>query len=609
LEWCNSWRSKALGGSETPNTNFARIIPEGPSSGFVAFCSSFDYVCRVFRFFQPKDTHSNNRDFLEWSKDRGLNFQSNYGYAEPTTQTGYKDFSYYFRKQPIIPDELAFGMAVSWAERHFSPAMIGSKVLDWSSCISHCDRSTSAGWPWNMWYKTKGSMIDHLGPLLLLLLENFWDLCSDFSTAVLSFWMVSQKYEIRKLKKLNQDVPEIRTFVVSPIEHVISMNRICLDMNMKFYRAGSQERIFSFVGRSKFRGGFNTLMVRLGKFRMGFSLDGKKFDRSLFQRLLLSVMEMRWTFISPQFKTSKLYDVFKTLYYMVIWSMLVLEKGEIVFKETGNPSGFTNTIVDNTISMLILLFYCWIVLVKEHFRDDIHRRSNQVRRLKDFDTDLLSVNDEILDDSLDKNFGESGFYSNVEPTVNGDDSAFTASDSVLSWFNAKNINRVLFDLGVEVTGEEDSVIYYDIEYLSQKVVRYKGMFLPYPDENKVLSSLYLGSQNYDPRWTLLRAFALRIDSWANFSLSLKIMDFIGYMYNKYENSLTGTLLIPGSQDHEVQWLDIVKSHLTDFELEKLYCGFESRDLNVRCARKKIIDKIKFLDLFVPFLSPIDLLDC
>jgi len=96
------------------------------------------------------------------------------------------------------------------------------------------------------------------------MLDNFFHMLHSVKDCIVSLWMVSQKYEMRKKKKLDQEVAEIRTFVVSPFEHVVSMNRFCLDMNMRFYRAGAQEKVFSFVGRSKYKGGFNNLYVRWG---------------------------------------------------------------------------------------------------------------------------------------------------------------------------------------------------------------------------------------------------------------------------------------------------------------------------------------------------------
>lgn len=610
IAWYNQWRPE-LSKSVTYDSTL------GPTSGFERFCTKnpyMPYLGRVNRTTFYKSPPAPCMDALDWIRENDPDCSLNYGYARPSCYTGYKGISGYNRKQPEQIDSQAFNLADSWTERHFVGSMGGSHVISLEASVLHMDRSTSTGYPWNLWYNNKGQMIDNLSSRQLLypMLESFRDTIALEQPEIWSFWMVSQKYEMRALEKLrttyiapklpleelqsfeDEEFSSIRVFVASPFEHNVTMNCFCLDMNNRFYRAGARGDVDSFVGRSKYRGGFNILWVRFGRHRLGFSCDGSKFDQSLFVKLMWSIALMRWRFIHSRYKDDRSRTQFFNLYMMAIFCYLVLEYGELVLKLTGNPSGFVNTIVDNTLALFKLLCYAWIRLAKETFGEQMASWKSDVNTFNNMaidDPQRHKLEQELVDERFSDRFGESAMRENVVLAVNGDDSAFTVSVEAISWFNCKNVARIMSELGVKFTGEEEPVLYTQIEFLSQRVVNYKGMYLPVPDRNKVLSSLVLCSKNPDPRWTLLRAFALRIESWADPWLRDHIMDFITFMLQKYHSKLVGNVHVPGTQD-TIPWSTIQKSFLTDYELELLYCGLESRrdkqrafDLN--CASAKI----------------------
>ena len=101
-------------------------------------------------------------------------------------------------------------------------------------------------------------------------------------------------------------------------------------------------------------------------------------------------------------------------YQHVIYSFIVTVRGDVIQKETGNPSGSFNTITDNTILLTVLLVYAFV-------------------RLVPLELDKLS------------------FFSVVSAALYGDDNTFTVHDKYLSVFNCVSIAKVwTTELGVKV---------------------------------------------------------------------------------------------------------------------------------------------------------------
>jgi len=176
-------------------------------------------------------------------------------------------------------------------------------------------------------------------------------------------------------------------------------------------------KTWSFVGCTKFLGEWDALYRRLGRYgkprseeflRNAFELDESAFDCSLFRRAMYGQRDIRWSMLDPLERTPENWSRFSALYDDVVETVICLETGEIVRKSTGNPSGCSNTVVDNTMILFRLLAYAWILLARAEGRPTTY---------------------------LD-------FKQEVEAALNGDDNTFTVSDEVVGWFNATSVSKI-----------------------------------------------------------------------------------------------------------------------------------------------------------------------
>jgi len=83
----------------------------------------------------------------------------------------------------------------------------------------------------------------------------------------------------------------------------------------------------------------------------------------------------------------------------------------------------------------------------------------------------------------------------------------------------------------------------DVSFLSQGFREDRGIWLPVPETARVLCSLRWGSSDDDVRWHLMRAYALRIDSWGNLECRTFIQQYIEWIWNhpEYKEQLVGEI--------------------------------------------------------------------
>jgi hypothetical protein len=505
-------------------------LPWTPSNHFHHYFvkGNVDYITRVNRFVtQGKDESAPNTSLDEFCKEKNLNVGSAYRMVIPNLNASFKSVSKYDKPQPQLNEE-SWELSGQWTIQHFIRHMGGSRVLSQEACVKEVDRSTSVGYPMSLDFHNKGEFLDK-GPSHML--ADFWNMIGKSEERVMRpIWTCSQKRELRAAEKLLEN--KIRTFTASPVEHSVALNRFCLDMNNKFYL--SNNKTWSFVGCSKFLQGWNALFARLSKHPYAFELDESEYDSSLFARAMYGQMDIRWAMLAVEHKTPENLLRFQRLYDDIVHSVIVLENGELIQKHTGNPSGSANTIVDNTMILFRLFAYAWIELAREKFGT-----ANATSVAAAMNEDITKRNyDGVL-------FGSyQDFIDNVEAALNGDDNTFTVSQLCVSWFNPKSISPIWSGIGVTTkTPCEEPRALKDVQFLSQGFREEKGVWLPVPDTDRVLCSLRWGSSDDDVRWHLMRAYALRIDSWANEECRTFIQSYIEWIWNhpEYKEQLVGEI--------------------------------------------------------------------
>lgn len=525
------------------------FVNEGFEPGFpsLLFQSHFkngnvDWLGKVNRFTNYRAQEIVNVSFYEFCLRNDIKIPTNYRKTSSKRvnfyDAGFRSAAKYDRYQPIVEAE-AWSASFDYMVRHFLPFMCDSRIVDEDYAWEDMNKSSSCGYPWNLVYHNKRDFIESGNTVV----SDYWELLASgkSSETHVPIWSSTCKIELRPVEKLKfygGEYDKLRTFTASPIEHSVNANRMYVDQNNKFYDSAGEH--WSFVGATKFFLGFDSAFRRLDRHPNAYCLDESSYDASLFEELMNGCRDFRWLCYRNEFRTPENQIRHVALYRSIIHSVIVLETGELCQKHTGGPSGSSNTIVDNTLNLFRLLAYAYYTLCKEYGREPSY---------------------------VD-------FMENVEALLNGDDNTFTVSNSLNPIFNARNIARVWSSIGVVTTPSKDiwdARPLRECDFLSHTWVEYKGHMLPCPETEKVLCSLMYNSDIDDVRWHLLRAYALRIDSWPNLVCRQVISDYIDYLNVVYKSSLYGSVKV---SNEEFTMLSIRGVYKNDYELEQLYIGEE-----------------------------------
>lgn len=559
-----------------------------PQSEF--FCQYFrngnvDYVGRCNRYVRLKDKEIVNTSFSSYLTRSERVIPSAYRKIKPNLEGGFKSISKYDKAQPVL-DEAAWKLSGAWTQMHFSPFMGGSSVVSEDIAIKESKKDTSCGYPWSLEFKDKNAFYasERARPAL----RSYWDLIAteDSNLTFVPIWTCSEKVELRSLEKIRDN--KIRTFTASPVEHSVACNRLCLDMNNRFY--SSNNKHWSFVGANKYQQGWNNLYLRLSKHPNGFELDETEYDSSLFARAMWGQRDIRWDMLRHQDKTSENKRRLDAIYESIVNSVIILENGELIRKHTGNPSGSANTIVDNTMILFRLFAYAWILLVEQHYG-------------------VSNLRARVRADARDATFRDEGvvfgsyldFMNHVEAALNGDDNTFTCSDKVVGWFNPTTISAIWTAIGVTTkTPCSSPRPVRELTFLSHSFKKAdSGLYFPCPETERVLCSLMYGSDRDDVRWHLLRACALRIDSWPNEEVREVLQGYIEHLNYHYGESMVGSVEI--DQNVFVSMREIRAVWKPDAWIEALYSGFEGSDGNRTIGPNKNFSYTEFLQ-FINLIS-------
>lgn len=508
-----------------------------------------------------------NRSFNDYLLKNKIKINCNYRQFIANARAEYLSVSKYDKTQPNL-DREAWNLSKEWTIRHFGPnKMSGSRVVTKDMAMREMDQSTSNGFPHNLKYANKRELIKDLRHYSIA--DDYFEMISkkQEDQEWVPIWQCQEKKELRPIEKIEEN--KVRTFTSSPLEHSVALNRMCLDMNNRFY--ASNNLTWSFVGANKYNCGFHKLHERLNKHPNAFELDESAYDSSLFLQAMADMVDIRFEFLAEEEKTMENYHRLSNLYQSIIHSVIITEDGEMFQKHTGNPSGSANTIVDNTIILFRIFAYAWIIIM----------RDETIKHKKFVDENLLNPDlfkrtvPEVIEQT-----GYGGFMSNVEAALNGDDNTFTVSDKCVGLFNATTIAKIWSSIGITTNTPNDAFgqKVKDVRFLSQGFTLHRGKYLPTPETNKVLSTLMYGSDHDDPRWHLLRANALRLDSWANIEVRKIIASYIEYLCseNKVLFSQKTTLHFGTA---EVKMEDIIDMWRSDDWIFRLYSDYECTDNN------------------------------
>lgn len=493
-------------------------------------------VGRVARFAPFKTRERLNTSFEEFMRKGGRKIPTAYRQARANPDAGYISAAKYDKSQPCL-DDADWVLSGEWTKQHFH-FMNGSQILDQAAVVASMDMTTSPGYPWTLKYTTKRAMLGDERAMRVL--SDFWQLIgTDNPDNIAAIWTSSQKRELRDVDKLAEN--SLRTFTASPFELSVATNRLCLDANEKFYD-GAVDLCFSAVGKSKFLSGWDSMARKLDRFPNKFELDESQYDSSLFRAALYGQRDIRWSQLHHSFQTEENRKRLNAVYDNIVNSYIVMEDGTLLQKTTGNPSGSSNTVVDNTMILFRLFAYAWLQLCRR-----IGRKTS-------------------YDD----------FLKNVTALLYGDDNTYSCSDEVVSWFNPKNIAEIWSGIGVTTkTPRFEPGTLNDVSFLSNRFVYSSvySMWFPAPSTEKILSSVCWGASKDDVRYHFLRTCALRMDSYWNKEVRDILADYLCYLQKHHATELVGVLKIRGSAFVDMD--QIFALWRSDLWIEALYSGVES----------------------------------
>jgi len=475
------------------------IVSAQPSRYFTEHCAQMQLVGKVARQTGMRNKRVDDVDFADfWRTTTGEepaeSFKS-YGNAHPNVTGTYRGFGKY-QAEPLILEEskaAKLRRAFSWLSSHFYPYMKDSVVLPKQDVVEALDPTTSCGYPWNARYCDKNEFFDSEDAVHV---DLHWEAIMG-GVRPLTLWSVCAKEELRPTEKLR--LGKIRTINGSAIEHSVSTNRMCLDMNRRFL--GSQGQTWSAVGMNIYAGGWDTLIQRLQKHGAGWALDESGYDASLIRQLLEGVRDFRWTCIRQSIAPGERAAYKRALWILyedIIFSIGITPLGELIAKTQGNPSGCVNTTVDNTLILFVLLAYSWITTAP-----DTHQSYES-------------------------------FMACVEAALYGDDNTFSVDLVARKFFNPSTISAAMLELRVVCTcNHVEARPVTDLDFLSNVSVTYGGVHFPKPVDGMKLvhSAAYRDRKDIPTR--LARICGLRQRAFFDAEVFTLLDHFATYLVNKY----------------------------------------------------------------------------
>nr|WCL16194.1 polyprotein [Iris potyvirus B] len=174
--------------------------------------------------------------------------------------------------------------------------------------------------------------------------------CFRLYTGKMGIWNGSLKAELRTAEKVSQN--KTRTFTAAPIDTLLG-GKVCVDdFNNKFYELNN--KIPSSVGMTKFYSGWNDMLTSLPDGWVLCDADGSQFDSSLSPYLINAVLQIRLHF-NEDWDIGE--QMLKNLYTEIIYTPISTPDGTVIKKFKGNNSGQPSTVVDNTLMVIISVYY------------------------------------------------------------------------------------------------------------------------------------------------------------------------------------------------------------------------------------------------------------
>jgi len=477
-----------------------------------------------------------------------------YSLTPKNTEYVYIDFKKYLQPCNINPNypkiDESYQMLYKWKLK----TKLQPKILTIDELLPYLERSTSATFPYNTVYGTKGELLDD--PSFRMSFVKFFH--QYYHNEALSFWQATQKEEIRDTQRI-QDM-KVRSFLVGSVCLLIISHMLNYDQDQIL--AINWEKLRIGVGMSLFHGDYNRKMQHVKEFKAFFS-DASKWDSRMiyylarlecqttnwfygersryikFSKLLGSWDEYRKKQNLPDFKV----DTFWLRHIVTVdsqKSINVMPHGEVLLKTRGQNSGDGRTTPRNT----------------------------NVHKAKEFETAL-----NLIPEEWDPDQKFEFIQSHVFCDETGDDMFGPIKEN--EYFDcakfAQKYKEVMEQCGWETEVSEPLPI-QQCEYLSAKPVDVETPFgpklMPLVNRLRIVSSLGNKVKDLSPSMSLQKLIAACIACFWDFEVFSTLEIVAEELISQYDNP----------NDTEFQKMKQTFYRFNAETIVKLYCGqFEGVD--------------------------------
>lgn len=215
-------------------------------------------------------------------------------------------------------------------------------VLSYSDALTFVSETQSSpGWPLTeQGYPTRAAAID--AGVATTLAEQFEN------SGLHSIWTGCLKEEVLKRSKF--ETGHTRFFACCPLHAQLVILRYSAVFNQAVINWSAEEVFPFYVGRSPIMGGWHRLCTELNHFGGVFSLDERLWDTTLSLDLFRALYRVRNSLFATPLSSEKLDWLVEEL----VCTYIVTDTGEVVRKYQGNASGSPNTLIDNSLILLML---------------------------------------------------------------------------------------------------------------------------------------------------------------------------------------------------------------------------------------------------------------
>lgn len=484
-------------------------------------------IGRVPRYYNPKEVNYDDQVVDRYLRSVGEDPLAYSSYAVTNKRAGQsgKALQRYNRPSNLLSPviEKYYKIAGSWLDHEFGIHVKGSEVVSYDAAREWVRDDTSCGMPWTERYATK--LDYHLsddGDFF----SKYWDVLHT-PDYIRSLCSVSEKIELRAAEKVSDGI--VRTTICMDVNHVIAQHMMCHDLDAALIKTHRHHMIK--LGLDSFRGGFDDLNRFMTKFGPGanvIELDGKQFDGRTLPVHFDQIRQFRFRMLAAHHQTQENSDRLRNLYTELVSAPFVDVDGFVYSRGVGNPSGQKCTTSDNSFKNFMDLAVLFM---------------------------LASGYTEYYQ-----------FKCLINACIVGDDLNIEVHPDIHHIFNAAVIQRLMSQINMEYhfasmdfrKNSECTFLGHSYRYNIIPDVNI-GMYLPCIDGHKMRCSLLRFNESQTAEMTIIRACALRTETFPDPRERRWFAQLIEHLLRKYPPSLP---------EYASAW----KNYKTDHDLWVLFSG-------------------------------------